>query len=137
VVTVGVGFVAEPNLPIPKAAAKTLGGFLFVGGMALFAWALAHLKQAFLGNVEPVLDTIVASGPYQWLRHPLYLGMTISTLGLVVGLRSLWGVAAVFLFFIPAAAYRAALEENALADKFDGEWEDYASRTFFMFPPLW
>jgi protein-S-isoprenylcysteine O-methyltransferase Ste14 len=116
---------------------KPLGFVIFGAGMLLFVVTVAYLKKAFLGNVEPVTDTLITAGPYKLVRHPLYLGMVISTIGLAVGLRSLWGVLVVFLIFIPAGLWRARLEEDALAQKFGKEWEDYAKRTYFMFPPVY
>ncbi|MFQ6101844.1 MAG: methyltransferase family protein [Anaerolineae bacterium] len=136
-IVLGVSMLAEPHLSIPKSVAKPLGLLTFLTGMAVFIWALAHLKGAFFGDIEPVTDRLVNSGPYRFVRHPLYLGMVVSTLGLVLGLRSLWGLVGVFLLFVPAVAYRASLEEKALARTLGREWEDYAAQTSFLFPPLW
>jgi len=105
--------------------------------MLLFVVAMVYPKRAFLGNVEPVTDTLVTAGPYRLVRHPLYLGMVGSTIGLAVGLRSLWGVPVVFLVFVPAGLWRARLEEDALAQKFGKEWEGYAKRIYFTFPPVY
>jgi protein-S-isoprenylcysteine O-methyltransferase Ste14 len=118
-------------------AIKPLGFVVLSAGMLLFVVTVAHLKEAFFGNVEPVTDTLITAGPYKLVRHPLYLGMVISTIGLAIGLRSLWGVLVVFVIFIPAGLWRARLEEDALAQKFGKEWEDYAKRTYFMFPPVY
>ncbi len=136
-VVIAVSFWSDAKLPIPKGVAKPLGELIFLFGMAMFAWVLVYLRNAFLGNVEPVLDKLVTNGPYRYVRHPLYLSMVISLVGLAVALRSLWGTLSVFLLFLPAGAYRASLEEKALARKFDQEWNCYAARTFFMFPLLW
>jgi protein-S-isoprenylcysteine O-methyltransferase Ste14 len=63
--------------------------------------------------------------------------MVVSALGLALALRSPWGLIGVFLLFAPAGAYRAMLEDKALAQQFGPQWSQYADRTFFMFPPLW
>jgi len=55
--------------------------------------------------------------------------MVISTLGLVLGLRGLWGLVGVFLLFVPAGAYQARPAEKALALTLGREWEDYAGQT--------
>lgn len=61
----GVSVLAEPDLPIPRSAAKPLGLLVFLLGMAVFAWTLAYLKGAFFGNVEPVTARLVSSGPFR------------------------------------------------------------------------
>ena len=121
----------------PAGIAKGLGWLVFLSGMLLFAWAVACLKKAFFGNVEPVSDTLITTGPYRLVRHSLYLGMAISTIGLAIGMRSLLGLVATLLVFIPTAIYRARLEENAMARRFGQEWDDYIRRTCFMVPPFW
>jgi len=137
VAVISIGFAVAPRLPIPRDIARTLGAATFLPGMALFFWALAHLKRAFFGNVEPVTDRLVRSGPYRWVRHPIYLAMAMATLGLVLALRSPWGLAGVCLLFVPAGAYRARLEDKTLARKFGRAWEDYAEETAFLLPPFW
>ena len=63
-VVLGVSVLTEPRLPIPKSVAKPLGLLTFLLGMAVFVWALVYLKGAFFGNVEPVSNRLVESGPY-------------------------------------------------------------------------
>ncbi len=106
----------------------------WAAGTGLLIWTLAHLRGAFLGNIAPVTEHLVTSGPYRWVRHPLYLSMLVALLGLTVALRGVWGVVVVLALFAPAAAYRARLEERALAAKFGPEWEAYARQTCFMLP---
>ncbi len=62
------------------------------------------------------------------VRHPLYLGMFVATIGLAVAFRSLWGMLISLAVFIPAGLWRARLEEEALASRFGEEWENYCSR---------
>jgi protein-S-isoprenylcysteine O-methyltransferase Ste14 len=132
-----VSFWSEPRFPLPREIAKPAGLVVFALGMVLFAWALAHLQSAFLGNVDPVTNQLITSGPYRWIRHPTYLATVIALSGLALALRSPWGVAVTLILFLPAAIYRARLEERALARRFGPDWDDYAVRTSFLFPKLW
>lgn len=116
---------------------KPLGFGIFVIGMMLFALAVATLREAFLGNVAPVTESLITSGPYKYVRHPVYLGMVISVFGLALGMKSLWGLITAILIFVPLGVYRARLEEKALAEAFSDEWDDYVGRTYFMFPPVY
>jgi protein-S-isoprenylcysteine O-methyltransferase Ste14 len=116
---------------------KPLGLTIFGIGMLLFVVAVAYLKKGFLGEVEPVTDNLVTTGPYRHVRHPIYLSMFIATIGLAIGFRSLWGMGFIFSIFLPVGIYRARREEEALARRFGKEWEDYARQTYFMLPPLY
>jgi protein-S-isoprenylcysteine O-methyltransferase Ste14 len=113
---------------------KPLGLALCGAGMLLFVLAVATLKRAFLGDVEPVTDRLITTGPYRLVRHPLYLGMVGTTLGLAIAFRSLWGLLITVGAFLPLGLYRARLEEAALARRFGDEWARYASRTPFLLP---
>jgi protein-S-isoprenylcysteine O-methyltransferase Ste14 len=61
-------------------------------GLALRAWAAGHLAK----NRE-----LATSGPYAYLRNPLYAGTLIVALGIVIACRD-WSLAAVFaaVFFL-------------------------------------
>ena len=132
-----VSFWLEPRFPLPREMAKPAGLLIFALSMVLFTWALAHLRSAFLGNVAPVTNRLVTSGPYRWLRHPTYLATSIALLGLALALRSPWGIASTLVLFLPAAISRARLEERALAGRFGPAWDDYVARTGSLLPKLW
>ena len=129
-----ISFFVELRFPMSKEIAKSLGLFIVAVGMGLVIWAAAHIKEAFLGEVEPRLDVLVQGGPYRFVRHPVYLGMTIALAGLPVALRSWLGLIGVFALFLPSEIYRARLEEKALLREFGSEWEHYAAHTGFILP---
>ena len=137
VLPVVVGLFAKNEILLSRVVAKPLGMAVFLLGMLVFTWGVAYLKKAFLGYVEPKVDTLVTSEPYRFVRHPVYLGMAISAIGVAIGLRSVWAVLAVLLLLVPTGIYRARLEERALARKFGVEWDNYSRRTYFMFPPVY
>ncbi|MGD2206722.1 MAG: isoprenylcysteine carboxylmethyltransferase family protein [Anaerolineae bacterium] len=126
----------ETDFMVSARFVRPLGYAVFAGGMLLFVVSVVYLKQAFLGEVEPVTDRLITTGPYQLIRHPLYLGMIVTTIGLAVAFRSLWGMLFTLAVFVPAGLWRARLEEQALARRFGQEWEDYAAKTYFLLPPI-
>lgn len=132
-----LSYFVKSDLLVPIDVLKPLGFALFVLGMMLFTFAVITLKEAFLGNIEPVTETLVTTGPYKYVRHPVYLGMVISVLGLALGMKSLWGLICVIVIFVPLGIYRAKLEEMALVEAFGNQWDDYVRQTYFMFPPLY
>lgn len=80
--------VATAQLPPPWVAALP-GVVLAAGGSALAVWALAAMG----GSVSPLPEpgagaTLVDSGPYRWMRHPIYAGLVVGMLGVAVFVRS-------------------------------------------------
>jgi len=128
------GLLTKGGFEGPGDVFKPLGFAVFAVGMLLFAYTVIFLREAFLGNVEPVAENLVTDGPYQWVRHPLYLGMLITVIGLSIGMRSTWGLAIALGLFLPLTVLRARLEEASLRDKHGSEWEEYAARTHFLIP---
>jgi protein-S-isoprenylcysteine O-methyltransferase Ste14 len=92
-------------------------------GLLLRAWATGHLEKDF---------RLTESGPYAYVRNPLYLGTALVAAGLVIASRR-WLLAmlfaAVFIFiYLPVIE----LEEQHLRDLFPS-FEAYAQRV----PALW
>lgn len=122
------------SLPAASAGARALGWSLIAAGVALVVWAGAHLRRGLLGGVEPRAPRLVTGGPFRRVRHPVYLGLITALAGVPVVLASGWGLAAFLLLFLPAAVYRARMEDRALALRFGREWAAWAERTGFLVP---
>jgi protein-S-isoprenylcysteine O-methyltransferase Ste14 len=136
-VTIGIAFLTCSNLPLSRESGKVVGMVIFLFGVSFFTWTVIYLRAAFQGAVAPVSDRLITTGPYQWVRHPLYLSMIIIQLGIGIALRSLWGIVSIFLLFLPTVLYRAILEEKALYQKFGNAWTDYLQSTKFLIPLVW
>jgi protein-S-isoprenylcysteine O-methyltransferase Ste14 len=110
----------------------------FVLGQGLFSWAMASNKY-FSTCVRIQIDrghTVATSGPYRYIRHPGYVGYTVSFLGMSLALGSLWAI-------IPAGliacllVVRTALEDRTLQDELPG-YKDYAQRVRYrLLPGIW
>jgi protein-S-isoprenylcysteine O-methyltransferase Ste14 len=113
-------------LAIAKATAQAVGYCLFGLGLALNLPSLLALKRGFGGEIEPVTK-LVTGGIYAWLRHPMYISFAITMLGLDFLLRSALGILFTLVAFLPSMVWRARLEEQALAQRFDQVWKEYAN----------
>lgn len=129
-----ISFFIGTKISIPKEILLNFGIIIVVFGMLIVFWATIYIKKAILGEIEPKLNILVKNGPYRFIRHPVYLGMTIALLGVPVSLGNWLGIIAVFLLFLPSEINRAKLEENKLGLKFGIEWENYVEKTNFIFP---
>jgi protein-S-isoprenylcysteine O-methyltransferase Ste14 len=79
---------------------------------------------------------VVTTGPYAYVRHPMYSGALLFSLGTTLLFGSWWGLVAVAAFAV-AIAVRAVLEEETLKAELDG-YADYAARVRYrLVPRLW
>jgi protein-S-isoprenylcysteine O-methyltransferase Ste14 len=79
---------------------------------------------------------VVSTGPYAWVRHPMYSGSVLFFVGAPLLLGSWWGVAMSPLFAV-LFAIRAGIEERALIAGLP-DYADYAARVRYrLVPGLW
>src|ERR1041385_25796 len=128
-----LGLIADwlhPFKLVPAAVPNVLlGAFIFVDGLALFAWAIMTMTRAG-PRVETVQPTtaIVTAGPYRFSRNPIYLAMLIGLVGLAIGFNTGWILVALVGFYLVIRYGVIAREEAYLARKFGDVYLDYKSR---------
>jgi protein-S-isoprenylcysteine O-methyltransferase Ste14 len=121
------------------ALAVHLIGLAFIAlGQGLFTWAMVSNKF-FSTSVRIQMDrdhTVATGGPYQYVRHPGYVGYIVSLFATAVALGSLWAL-------IPAGLtmclfiVRTALEDKTLQEELD-DYRDYATRVRYrLLPGVW
>ncbi|MBF0492461.1 MAG: hypothetical protein HQM15_06745 [Deltaproteobacteria bacterium] len=109
--------------------------FIFANGVillgnALNIYSLLHLRKSFSILVQA--RNVVQSGPYRGIRHPLYLGEFLATIGFMMTAPSIFNLLFTFLFIF-LQNIRAKIEEQKLVKTFP-EYEDYLKRTNRYFP---
>ena len=69
---------------------ESLGVLLFFLGNILLYWSRIVLRRSFrLGGVAPRSeDNLITSGPYRWIRHPMYTSILFMSLGLTLLIQS-------------------------------------------------
>jgi protein-S-isoprenylcysteine O-methyltransferase Ste14 len=81
-------------------------------------------------------QTVISSGPYARVRHPLYSGALLFFIGTPLMLGSWWGVVWGLVLSL-LLARRIVLEEGALLEGLDG-YDEYTSRVRFrLVPGVW
>jgi protein-S-isoprenylcysteine O-methyltransferase Ste14 len=106
---------------------------LIFGGVCFSIFALCHLGRSF--SLMPEARQLVTDGPYAVVRHPLYLGEAISTLGLMLQYLSPLGVAIVALQ-LSFQFQRIKHEEKVLSSLFP-EYESYRIQTARLVPGIY
>jgi len=118
---VPVGFVAGLAalwLARPTAGTLAAGAAIAAVGEALRIWAAGHLEKS---------REVTRSGPYRFLRHPLYVGSTLMAIGFAVAAHDL-GVALLAAFYVGLMFGVAVRAENAfLRERFGAEYEAWRS----------
>lgn len=96
-------------------------------GIAVRLWASGHVKK------NKVLAT---TGPYAYVRHPLYVGNHLITFGFCLASGLWWSfivwLALAFFYYPQTIAY----EDSKLSRLFPGEWEPWARETRALIPRL-
>ena len=115
------------------------GSLLYFPGLMLLIWARLTLGGMY--NVSSGFGVqlyedqmLITTGPFALVRHPMYLGWFMAALGGILIYRT-W--TPVFLLGnFPGLAWRARLEDKALAEEFGEEWEAYRRRVPGWIPRL-
>jgi protein-S-isoprenylcysteine O-methyltransferase len=130
-----------PLFHVPPNATLALGAIgliLYLAGLVFVLWARRTLgKNWGLSTSQQVklLDDhqLIQSGPYAFVRHPMYFGWWVAMLGLTL-LYPVWAVFLLFFFSLISFAGRARREESVLAERFGTLWLEHKKRTKFLIP---
>jgi protein-S-isoprenylcysteine O-methyltransferase Ste14 len=79
---------------------------------------------------------VVSTGPYAWVRHPMYSGAFVLLLGTPLALGSWWGLLIVPLF-LPILALRSLNEEEVLARELPGYTAYQSQVRYRLIPFVW
>jgi protein-S-isoprenylcysteine O-methyltransferase Ste14 len=109
------------------------GAALCVLGFGLAINARRHLGRNWgmpmSRKEEPQL---VTSGPYALIRHPIYTGLMLATLGSAMGVSVLWALLLVLIG--PYFIYSARREETIMLQLFPEQYAAYMARTGMLAP---
>ena len=126
--------VAGPPLLRPSAAAPLAGdamtAAMSAAGLIVVIAAKLTLGRSF--GIVPANRGVVARGPYNIVRHPIYTGYVITHFAFVMAHPTVWNVAVV-LVADSALIVRALLEERVLAS--DRSYQAYCTRVAWHLVP--
>src|SRR5260370_487044 len=115
--------VASANL-LASGAALLLGT-----GLAI--WSVMILGRCF--GIFPEVRGLVQRGPYRWVRHPVYLGEIIASVGILVTRPHILTLA-LLVAFIALQYWRTAFEERALTAAFPNTYPVYRAHVPRLVP---
>ncbi|MDP5171194.1 MAG: isoprenylcysteine carboxylmethyltransferase family protein [Bacteroidia bacterium] len=114
---------------------KYAGLVLGICGLLIIALAILQLNRNLTPFPTPKENgTLIQTGLYKVVRHPIYSGIILGAIGFGVALSSGWKIgigSALWLLFFVKSTY----EEKLLTTQYP-DYEDYQQRTGRFFPFL-
>jgi len=116
-----------------------LGLLIFAAGAFIKLRAMQQAGEAFTPHVKvEVKQKLVPDGPYVLVRHPSYLGLMLSYLGMAILFNSKIGALALVVLVLPAVLFRIKKEEKLLSNRFGEAWKKYVGQTpMRLLPKIW
>jgi len=120
----------------PHAWVAYLGIAITAAGLLFALWARMHLGGNWSGTVTVKVDhKLIRTGPYRFVRHPIYSGMVLAMIGTALERRQVRGLVAVVLLYIGFSIKRR-IEDGYMMATFGSEYQDYMRSTGALFPRL-
>jgi protein-S-isoprenylcysteine O-methyltransferase Ste14 len=134
------GMMAAPVIMAVPAATQPVGhsvGLLAAAAVAveLFGVLLSQVSRLYLGRrfgLLPANRGIVKSGPFRFVRHPIYAGWLVLSAGYLMAYPS-WRNALVVALTLPLMIWRINLEEELLMA--DPVYREYCRSTAYRLLP--
>ncbi|MCB8983195.1 MAG: isoprenylcysteine carboxylmethyltransferase family protein [Ardenticatenaceae bacterium] len=122
--------------PRTNTAVAAAGAVLAAAGIGLRVWSVAVLGPYFSGHIETWAgQDVIEAGPYQWIRHPGYLGNMLQVVGMPL-ILNVYGALVLTAVLIVLFLRRLLWEDAFLQQTLPG-YRAYAARTRRLLPGLW
>ena len=110
------------------------GIVLTFAGVALSIWARLILGENWSAKVTRKVDhELIRSGPYAFVRHPIYSGLLLATIGTAIFVGQWRGLIAIPLVLL-SESIKARREEQFMIEEFGETYQEYREQTWFIVP---
>lgn len=117
-------------------AVEIPGVVITLAGIGFAVWARVSIGTNWSSSVTvKVGHQLVRTGPYRWVRHPIYSGIILAMLGTALERRELRGVLAVVLLYV-GFKIKSRIEERTMAGVFGAQYAEYSRSTGAIFPRM-
>lgn len=114
-----------------------LGGVLFATGLTLRVWAQTHLRYRLRYHAgERLHKVLTETGPYRYVRNPIYLANGCMVLGATAASELLWLLPVVMLWCAVVLRQVVRYEEIELFRKYGAPYRAYCERVPRFWPRL-
>jgi protein-S-isoprenylcysteine O-methyltransferase Ste14 len=131
--SMGVGFLGTRFIPRTMVSA-ILGMVLTWSGVGLAIWARYHLAENWSARVTIKEDhQLIRTGPYTHLRHPIYSGLVLATIGSALVIDE-WRCVLGICLVLAGYCFKARKEEAMLSQQFGDAFREHQKHTGFLIP---
>ena len=124
---------ARHGEPVHGLVLEVVGMIVFLSGLGLAVWARVYLGRNWgMPMTRKDEPELVTTGPYKYVRHPIYSGLLLGVLGTAIATNIYWllVLVAVGIYFI----YSARVEEGLMESAFPTTYPDYKASTKMLIP---
>ncbi len=121
------------TLPVHSLALQVIGVILVASGLGFAVWARIYLGRNWgMPMTKKAEPELVTSGPYRFVRHPIYSGLLLAIVGTALATNVYWFIALgiVGIYFL----YSARVEERLMTTAFPVVYPSYRARTKMLIP---
>ena len=121
------------TLAVHNSIVQTIGVALLLSGLGLAVWARIYLGRNWgMPMTRKDEPELVTSGPYRFVRHPIYSGLLVGILGTALATNLYWLIAlgVLGIYF----GYSARVEEGLMSKAFPASYPHYMATTKMLIP---
>lgn len=121
------------TLAVHSTVVQIVGLVLVGAGLGLAVWARIYLGRNWgMPMTKKDEPELVTSGPYRFVRHPIYSGLLVAILGTAIATNIYWLIALALaaVYFV----YSATVEERLMSASFPAAYSTYRARTKMLIP---
>jgi protein-S-isoprenylcysteine O-methyltransferase Ste14 len=129
------GFLERRVIP-DGSVIGLMGTLITLLGLGFAVWARVHLGKNWSSLPAIRMDhTLIRTGPYSLVRHPIYTGLLSGIAGTVIILGEPMGLIALILVFVVSLG-KIHLEEKYLEEEFGEDYTRYKKEVPALIPFL-
>jgi protein-S-isoprenylcysteine O-methyltransferase Ste14 len=111
----------------------SVGFLIFLLGFIIAIWARRHLgKNWGMPMAQKQGPELITSGPYAYIRHPIYTGLLLMAFGSFLIVNMYWLI--VFIIAAVFFIYSAFAEEKLMTKQFPKIYQSYKAKTKMLIP---
>jgi protein-S-isoprenylcysteine O-methyltransferase Ste14 len=121
--------IQQENMSSDPVIITTALSIMVIGGIFTI-YALANLRRNF--SIIPEARSVVTTGPYRFIRHPMYTSEIVWSFGMILPALT-WQVGAAYALMLTCLILRAGFEEAVLEKHFP-EYGEFRKKTWRFIP---